>query len=188
VFATLIRVTPSDLTVEIYNSRKELLAWRGASGPPTDTADFGGVPSSSVVEQPLYSYLVVVIPHPIDSTKRWYAVGKRLFDANYPISNQFINKTLFSSTFTSRLAADIQFDFESDSTALAMKGELSAPLTSIDGGRLGYAFIPLPTPEAHLDESTRGIRKGELLCLFAGIVLCVFVAFRIAGGLSGWGA
>ncbi len=186
VFRTLIASTPPDLAIEIYNPGKKLFAWQGGSGPGLDTARLAHPPTSFVIDRPLYSYLVVVLPIAADSSHQWYAVGRCLLDANFPISNRFINNELFSSTFTSRISPDIQFAFDPDTLNAPADAFVRAPLSGIDGKHLGSAYIPAPSVESYTYEAATYLQKGESLGLLAAIVLFAVLVGRSLSGLQSW--
>lgn len=188
IFESLIAITPAELSIEIYSPQKLLVAWQGMSGPPADTSLMKDSPTSLVVDEPIYSYLIVVVPLPTPQGKQWYGVGKRLLDVNYPISNRFINNTIFSSTFTSEVSSDVWFEFNGDTPTADSGNFVRARLLAIDSSPLGYAYIPQPALESYV-ESSLGII--DISQEFALLLACIVLTFLLGGAINwkskGWG-
>ncbi|MFI5253370.1 MAG: ATP-binding protein [Bacteroidota bacterium] len=144
-FDVLSQYTDSKVSIELYNSRLELIGWSGVSGAPVESLYFNQKEVSFILQGPLYSYLIVISPiH--NASLSGYVIAKKLFDVNYPLNNRFINNGVFASTFDAQMAMTADFDFSSverfnpkgnqDKLVLEMKG--------IDGAVIGYASLDLP--------------------------------------------
>ncbi|MBI3195476.1 MAG: HAMP domain-containing protein [Ignavibacteriae bacterium] len=163
-------LAPTEQTMELFDSSKRLLCWNGNEGIQTDTLWLNSQPTSFVVQGPIYSFLVVVYPVLHNSTLIGYGVSKRLFDVNYPINNRFINAEVFSSTFTSRLGREVQFDFSSPSKF--SEELIPVSLSGIDGTQICTVLLPslnLDEQEESVNTIARNIVHALILCLFLTI-------------------
>src|SRR5437660_116974 len=113
LFGSLIAHSSPDISIEVYDRSKRLICWAGDRGPELDPSLLATKAVSSVLEGPIYSYLIVSIPIVGRTDTIGFVAGKRLLDVNYPINNRFINNSAFTSTFASRLDLAPRLDFTS---------------------------------------------------------------------------
>ncbi|MBI3190019.1 MAG: HAMP domain-containing protein, partial [Ignavibacteriales bacterium] len=153
-FEQVETLSPLEQTIELFDSAKHLLCWKGNEGIQTDTLWLKSVPGSLVVQGPIYSFLVVVHPVVNNLFTIGYVVSKRLFDVNYPINNRFINAEVFSATFTSRLGLDVQFEFSASESHQRTEKTVAIPLSGIDETTICSATLP----SVNLEEQKNGIQ------------------------------
>ncbi len=178
IFEILTATAPTDFSVELYDRQKGLVAWSGIRGTSVDTLLFRDSPASAVVQGPIYSYLIVVIPiHPRPDAK-WYGVGKRLFDVNFPISSRFISNEIFASTFPSHIGSDIDFDFSSSAVPRSDEKVMTVALPSIDNKSIGFAYLSRPTLASSQEEIEAGFQRviGLIVTLLLAILMWIAVA------------
>lgn len=173
LFEQLQTLSPSDQTIELFNSSKHLICWNGNEGIQTDTSWLKPSPSSFIVQGPIYSFLAVTNPIVKNTSVAGYVVSKRLFDVNYPISNRFINAEVFTATFTSRLNMDVEFASTSSSGFFVDSNRTTIPLKGLDGETLGSINVPSPALEEEQEQLHRVAQQllhGLLILLFVTIV------------------
>jgi signal transduction histidine kinase len=184
LFEFLLSLKKRDLSIELLDSNKQPVAWAGNKGVQVDTSIVPGHLTSFVTQGPINSYLVVIVPLKNASTQRWYVVGKRLFDVNYPINNNFINNDAFSSTFTSKISFDLDFDFTPAAKPSNDSNIISVPLTSIDGKALGFTYLPRPTLESSQEEIQHYITKTVAFFLLLLVVVLAYGIVVFTGSIS----
>ena len=166
-----------DVSVEVYNSRRQLVAWGGDQRVTIDSSMLRGNVFSFVDQGPIYSHFVVAAP--IGSSggnqpAKGYVVAERLFNVNYPISNRFINNSVFASTFTSRLENSPRFDFSDDAGPEASDQVFSVELRGLNGKTIGFAYLNTPLLSTRLDEIRRvadRIANVLVLALAVGLIV-----------------
>ncbi len=178
------RVLPSLRTVtsvEVYDDEHHLIGWSGSRGPALREGELVDRTHTFVVEDQIYSYLVVSRPVQIGGRLAGHLLGKRVLDVNYPISNRFINREAFQTV----LAKDAQFDLSEHAVAAADSHLVSVELRGSDGGKLGYAYLGRTTLEDRL-RSIDTFVETLLRFLFLAIVLVavIFIGTRLRANWS----
>lgn len=176
LFELLNARAPRSMVLEAFDTAYRSLAWSGGRGPGVPDSQFRAQASAFITQGPLYSQLIIVVPVIIEGRTAGYIAGKRLFDVNFPISNRFINKDIFTTTFSARSNLTVEFDCSQDAKPRDGTQFLSVPLRSIDGQMVGYAYCDRPTLPFYLEQvrdlSERVIGVLAVLILaFAAIAL-----------------
>ena len=186
IFESLGATTSADLSVELFDHQKRLVAWSGIRGVAIDTSLFETRPSSVAIQGPVYSYMIVVSPIDAGAAGIWYAVGKRLLDVNFPISNRFISNDAFSTTFTSQLGVDADFDFSSAATRHLDEKTMTVDLKSLSGKTIAFAYLGRPSLAAYQEELTGEIQRviAALVILLCGAGLWLTLRFADRRGQS----
>src|ERR1051326_2273691 len=184
LFALLLEPSGQDVSIQIFDGEKRLLAWAGPRGLDLTPDQIAGVDSSFVQDGPLYSYLIVSIPLAGRISIDGFVIGKRLIDVTYPINNRFINNEAFTSTFSSRFQIVPKFEF-SGSPQKADSGLLAINLQGISGSTIGVAYLPRPGLASRLEESHDLARHILELELLAALLLLGGAVHRWRGGGGG---
>ncbi|MBI4810937.1 MAG: HAMP domain-containing protein [Ignavibacteriales bacterium] len=177
-FDILLNHANDELTLELFDKEKHTIAWAVNYGPQVDTIYLNEIPISSIVQRPIYSYLIVLLPLKDGQTIVGYLVGKRLFDVNYPINNRFINSGAFDFTFTSTLDIAAKFDFSLKVNNERAKKDISVPLYSINHQLLGHAYFSSPTVTELVDSFRRGISSIRLFFIPVIFILSIIMLWR----------
>ncbi len=167
--------TPRTVTFEFYDRRKESQAWSGNRGPRIDTARLTPYPTSFVLQGPIFSYLIVSLPAGDKGGPSGFLVGKRLFDVNFPINNRFISTTLFTSTFTSQLKVEPEFQFPAPAVLAGDSLTRDVSLKGIDGGVIGSAKVDRPMRSTEADSVHLLARQAMGILVFL-IALCAAIS------------
>jgi two-component system nitrogen regulation sensor histidine kinase NtrY len=169
----------SDLAIEVYDADRHLVGWNGPRGPSFPLTKLTNRAALFIADDQIYSYLIASQPVIIGRTLAGYLVGKRLLNVNYPLNNRFINKQSFQTSFETRIADPVDYDFSPRATAATDSETISVRLASADGEKLGYAYLH------RNDLATRLQRLGDrerLWCALIGALawLSILLAlFRI---------
>lgn len=174
-FETLAASTRDGVTLELCDSLHEVLAWSGNRGPLIDADRLTPEPSSFVLQGPIYTYLIVALPVQLQGNGRGTILGKRLFDVNFPINNRFISSRVFTSTFTSRLDAPVEFRFPAAQSTRGDSLSVYVDLHGVDGSPIGTALVPRPLSPVMAD----GIHHTAMTIL--GIIAFVALAVLAVG-------
>jgi len=130
-----------ETSIELYDEEGDLIGWSGARGPSIDLPENDKKPRSFVIEDPIYSYLIIIVPvNGADST-RGYIVGKKLIEVNYPINNRFINSKVLAGTFASQIDWNVQFEFHPGETLSHDSLRLHVNLLNLAGERIGSMIL-----------------------------------------------
>lgn len=140
--------------------------------------------TSGILQDPIYSYLMISVPVVSGDDTLGMLIGKRLFDVNYPISNRFINPAAFSSTFTASLGVSPDFDFSPDAGSIVPPGRYSVALGGIDGTRIGVAVLKEPALEARLADLSDTFSGWRDTSLFILIAVALWPLIRAGRGAS----
>jgi hypothetical protein len=173
-FEYLLSNSKHYITFELFDRKKQILAWIGNRGITTDTTYLTSFNNSSIVEGAIYSYLLISTPISQADRIVGYLVGKRLFDVNYPINNRFINSQKFSSTFTNRFTAIHSFNFDADSEYHRNRDLITVPLINLEGKHLGFGAMTKPIFSERLDSFKNKINSFNKLLLFLLVVVLVY--------------
>ncbi|HEY6192135.1 MAG TPA: ATP-binding protein [Bacteroidota bacterium] len=180
LFALLLEPSGQDVSIQIFDGEKRLLAWAGPRGLDLTPDQIAGRDSSFVQDGPLYSYLIVSFPLAGRNSIDGFVIGKRLIDVTYPINNRFINNEAFTSTFSSRFQIVPKFDF-SGSPQKADSGLLAISLQGISGSTIGVAYLPRPGLASRLEESHDLAHHILELELLAAVLLLGGAVYRWRG-------
>jgi signal transduction histidine kinase len=186
LFAALLQNSGPDVSVEIFDATKRLVAWAGPRGPDLTPEQLGSRDSSFVQDGPLYSYLIVSVPLELGEGTAGFVIGKRLIDVTYPINNRFINNEAFSSTFSSRFQLQPKFDFSASPAQKGDDGSLPINLQGISGSAIGVAYLPRPGLSSRLEEIHDLSRRVLNLLLLGAVLLFGMSLYRWKR--SGWPA
>jgi signal transduction histidine kinase len=177
MFALLLQNSGQDVSINLFDGAKRLVAWAGPRGLDLTPEQIPGRDSSFVQDGPLYSYLIISLPLKGQSSIDGFVVGKRLIDVTYPINNRFISNEAFSSTFSSRFQVLPNFDFSGvpqkpDTNSLAI------PLQGMSGSTIGVASLPRPGLSSRLEELHDLAHRIEHLILLAALLLFGVALYR----------
>ncbi len=166
------------LSLEAYSAGKRLVGWVGSRGPITDPALFSDRKACVVVQGPIYSYLIAVVPLEDQGRRTGWLVGKRIFDVNYPINNRFISNRAFRATFPSLLPLPAFFDFSPGAAPSQDSNQLSIRLTSIGSASVGFAYVPKPILAIRLEDARNLMRTIESCLAALSVALLLALAVR----------
>jgi two-component system, NtrC family, nitrogen regulation sensor histidine kinase NtrY len=180
-FDILRRFADRNISLEVYDSRLEMMGWAGPSGAPVESAYFAGKDVSFILQGPLYSYLIVIIPVQ-DGSIAGYVVAKKMFDVSYPISNRFINNNVFASTFDAQTGMSADFDFASveNYRPEEMQNKLVIELKGVGGSLIGYASINIPLLIDRLKEIEAQENRYLRLLVVIFIALLSYLVWKIS--------
>lgn len=188
LFQLLLASVKPDLSLELFDRQDRLVGWAGNRGPLIDAGRLSPQPGIFMLDGPIYSYLVAVVPVKQETAIEGFLVGKKLFDVNFPINNRFINSSAFQSTFTSDLDIDPDFDFSSRAGPGTDDRRFAIPLSFSGGPVLGYAYLQKPTLTGRIEDNREFWHDLDGI-LIAGIALAVLfqlVSWKPAAGRSAW--
>ena len=182
IFEMLHDRKSEDISLEVYDAKKTLIAWNGTEGSALGDSLFGE--RSCILQGPIYSYFVIVIPLVENHQTIGYLAGKRLFDVNYPINNRFITNSAFTSTFLNRVPYALTFDFSNDAQQSPDSTVMSVPFQDIAGHVIGFGYVAKPTTAMKIEESKEGYRTIErsLEAIVSACLLFILIVF--AGRIS----
>ena len=173
LFQSLKKSARMDLSLEVYNERKQTLCWVGNRSPSIDSSQLRPAATSFVMQGPIYSYVIVCVPLSDDRGVHGYVVGKRLFNVNYPINNRFINNSAFAAAAPALFDVLPEFDFSSDAKPNDDTRILSIQLKNLKGSPIGFAYVPRWLLAARIDEFHRQAYRGVNILFL--ILSCLFI-------------
>ncbi len=179
IFELLSEQTKGGLSLELFDAHKRMVAWTGSYGVDVDTANLSSALNSIVLQGPITSYLVTIVPFNVNSTQ-WYLVGKQLFDVNYPINNRFISNDVFTKTFTHGLSFDVEYIFSSAAKVSNDEKVLSVPMVSLSGNNIGYLYLQRQSLSTYHEEVRSNIDKSISVTLCILFMLLLFALRRFA--------
>jgi len=181
IFEMLHDRKSGDISLEVYDAKKTLIGWNGTEGSTLADSLFGERERSCILQGPIYSYFVIVIPLVENHQAIGYLAGKRLFDVNYPINNRFITNSAFTSTFLNRVPYAMTFDFSNDAPQSSDSTVMSVPFQDIAGHVMGFGYVSNPTIPVKIEESKEEYRTVER-SLEATISACLLIIMIVFAG------
>ncbi|HLB00358.1 MAG TPA: hypothetical protein VJO14_03140, partial [Bacteroidota bacterium] len=216
LFDLLAKSGIGGLTLEYYDWSGRLLAWSGPRGPdivPQPLHD--GIPqgfprrrdnlqTSTLIDGPIYSYLVVTSPVFMWDSVIGRIVGKRLFTVNHPVNNRFLSNRApagsFQAIIEARTGVRVAFRIrrgqgpgtaaggadapvalrEAGAESIPAESRLLVPLRNILGEEVGYVVAPRPDRAVHETHILGQFRKWENLAGLIALVLLLLVERRIS--------
>jgi two-component system nitrogen regulation sensor histidine kinase NtrY len=169
--------TNQHYSLELYDSKLSLLAWSGQQAE-SDSMDarkaLTGRPLSSISQSALYTILNVLVPIVSDSGKvLGVVIASRPVEVNYPLSNRFLSSSSLQKALSERFGTVVRLEFgesvEPSRDAQVATGEL----LSIDGRKLGMAYIDRPSRDSYAQGYER-IFDGAIGTLVAVVPIILF--------------
>lgn len=174
IFELLLKEGRKDVTIEIFDGGRRLIAWAGDRGVLSDLAHIPENQTSYILEGPIYSYLVVASPIEAAGRRLGFVVVKRLFEVNYPINNRFVNASGFTSTFRSKYPDLPYFSVTNDDSSRVASSQIAFPLRGIARDTIATAIADRLDAGTY-QERIRNAVNGwiGLLILFILVTLAV---------------
>ena len=177
-FEFLLSNTAGDITLELSDRDKRTISWMGNRRPILDTVNLLPERNSFILEGAIYSYLIISIPIIENHSIVGYAVGKRLFDVNYPLNNRFINSNTFTSTFTSLLDVGAEFEVGQSHNSLRDTNWISVLLKNFNNKLIGVIYLQKPTLLGYGEESHQTMQSINNIFILIIISLLIYSLFR----------
>jgi two-component system nitrogen regulation sensor histidine kinase NtrY len=187
LFELLKTYREEGVSYEIFDKTENLLAWSNNFGSNVVLRKFTDNPDSYLNQGTIYSWLIISYPVVRDSSILGKVVLKKLFDVNYPLSNQFISSELFKGTFTKEIDYPISFELSKDGLSEFDSSRISIPLISINNAVLCYAYSDAPTVSVLTDEIKHYMSIVEnFLVVFLTLLISIPLVNLIHGKLTGY--
>ncbi len=171
-FTRVLPALGTSIAVEVYDDENHLIGWSGSRGPAIRERELLDRTHTFVVEDQIYSYLVVSEPLRIGERQVGHLLGKRVLDVNYPINNRFINPEAFQTV----LAKGTQFDLSEHAAATADSHYVSVELRGSDGAKLGYAYLARATLEERLRSIDTVVDTLLRVLVLAALLMAILYA------------
>ena len=186
----LTRSLPSGYHIEIYNSRLELISYRGRQLKPDYVLlqkSLKGQKLSVIKEVGFYTYLIVYNPvrEPDEGIVVGVTLTARLIDIQYEIRNKFFQKVGLTSEINDKLNAEVEIAPANtitgylfiDSTRLAENNEID--LYGLQKTLIGKMLIPKFDQISHQRELALTSLKITSGLIFILSIILVFLIIRV---------
>lgn len=179
VFATLESLSSQGTTIEVYDNKKNLIAWSREKGIDVDTSKFFDERSFSLIESPLYTYAICILPFSKGEVLDGYVVVKKFFDVNYPLGNRYINNEMFASSFSSKLDVKPRFIISEEAITTVDTTTFVVPLKTQGNHIVGYAMYDAPRLDDYISSITDSFQRVRNI-LYVFLSLCVLSLLMMA--------
>jgi signal transduction histidine kinase len=169
--------TNQHYSLELYDSKLSLLAWSGRQAE-SDSIDVRkaliGESLSSISQSALYTVLNVPVPILSDRGKvLGVVVASRPVEVNYPLNNRFLSSSGLQQALSERFGTAVRFEFGESAEPSTDPQVASGKLVSIDGRKLGMAYIDRPSRDSYTEGYGR-IFDGAIGTLVAVVPIILF--------------
>ncbi|MBI3364281.1 MAG: hypothetical protein HY033_05175 [Ignavibacteriae bacterium] len=173
-FEKVLPLIPADKPIEVYDLDGGLVGWSCTRGPSLDMSKLKRERKSFVLQDPIYSYLTVVVPVFVNDSVQGYVIGRRLIEVNYPINNRFISSRGFAGTFATQLPWPVEFEFLTNTKMLHDSLRIAIEIKNLAGEHVGYGFVSREDLSSQTDlVSLNADHVAELLTV--GLLVIILV-------------